>query len=480
MDDAVRRLDEVRARGLGDTGRDWQEPEPLNAPTEDGADFPVSALGDLQALIMEIVTRRKVPEALAATCVLSVSSYAVQGIYDVQTLFGSSPISLYMLTSAVSGERKSAVDKMLTRGVKAAATEIHKQNKREAEMSTALGEVAPEMPSANLIHGDVTMEGLTSAFQHGQPSLYACTDEGGSQTGGHTGKAENRLKYFADMSRLFGGGHFSQTRRGQGRKPEVMLLKERRLGVHLMGQPAIMAGLYADPVARDQGVMARFLVSQPKSKIGTRIESLADAQNANVTPECDAFSERVKEKVLAMKRPDIEDNIERPIIRLSDDAMQLVLRFSNEIETEMGAGRSLFRHRATANKMPEQACRIAGVLAGFAGDTQVSAEVMTNAITLATYFLGESVRLAEASPDDAAAAYCERIAKRLMSRGGSMRRLDLLKNSPKPRPNAKRLDAYLDRLAEAGWIRIEGHGSARNIILNPFVRNLLGGERGEK
>lgn len=53
-----------------------------------------------------------------AQSALSVASLAVQGIADVETLGGDAPTSLFCLTIAVSGERKSGCDKLLMAGLR--------------------------------------------------------------------------------------------------------------------------------------------------------------------------------------------------------------------------------------------------------------------------------------------------------------------------------------------------------------------------
>jgi hypothetical protein len=48
--------------------------------------------------------------AIPAQSALSVASLAVQGLADVETLGGYRPVSLFCLTIAQSGERKSSCD----------------------------------------------------------------------------------------------------------------------------------------------------------------------------------------------------------------------------------------------------------------------------------------------------------------------------------------------------------------------------------
>jgi hypothetical protein len=50
------------------------------------------------------------PVAIPAASALAVASLAVQGFADVDTLGGPRPVSLYVLTVARSGERKSSCD----------------------------------------------------------------------------------------------------------------------------------------------------------------------------------------------------------------------------------------------------------------------------------------------------------------------------------------------------------------------------------
>ena len=50
------------------------------------------------------------PMAIPAASALSIASLAVQGFADVETLGGPRPTSLYCLTIAKSGERKSSCD----------------------------------------------------------------------------------------------------------------------------------------------------------------------------------------------------------------------------------------------------------------------------------------------------------------------------------------------------------------------------------
>lgn len=91
------------------------QPTLLIREIQPGDPFPVSSLGPLQPVAKAI--RDKVqpssPVAIGAQSALTVASLAVQAFADVETLAGYSPVSLYGLTIAKSGQRKSSRDKLL-------------------------------------------------------------------------------------------------------------------------------------------------------------------------------------------------------------------------------------------------------------------------------------------------------------------------------------------------------------------------------
>ena len=87
-----------------------EEPEPLIRKIPEGQTYPVEALGPLRDAVEAVQGMTQAPMAIPAASALSIASLAVQGFADVETLGGSRPTSLYCLTIAKSGERKSSCD----------------------------------------------------------------------------------------------------------------------------------------------------------------------------------------------------------------------------------------------------------------------------------------------------------------------------------------------------------------------------------
>lgn len=76
--------------------------------------FPVWRLPPkIRAAIEEAIAVTQAPPALVAASALASASLAVQTKYDIKRLNGLvSPCSLYFITFAESGERKTTVDRM--------------------------------------------------------------------------------------------------------------------------------------------------------------------------------------------------------------------------------------------------------------------------------------------------------------------------------------------------------------------------------
>lgn len=181
-----------------------EAPQPLIREIAKGADYPIDALGPLRAVVEAVQSRTQAPTAIAAQSALSVASLAVQGHADVETLAGYSPVSLFCLTIAQSGERKSACDKLVMTGLRdverdrsdnyrnemsdwqrshklwtakqdrmvkdAAGNNVEKA--REAEVDLASLGPSPEQPqSPKVIVSEPTLEGLVKLYLTGQPSL---------------------------------------------------------------------------------------------------------------------------------------------------------------------------------------------------------------------------------------------------------------------------------------------------------------------
>ena len=97
---------------------DPEGPQPLLREIAPGQIYPVEALGPLRSAVEAVQSMTQAPVAIPAASALAVASVAVQGIANVETLGGNRPVSLYALTIARSGERKSSCDAPLMQALR--------------------------------------------------------------------------------------------------------------------------------------------------------------------------------------------------------------------------------------------------------------------------------------------------------------------------------------------------------------------------
>ncbi len=397
-------------------------PEPLRRPVPPPEPYPVKELGPILAPACESLRRViQAPDAICGASLLAAASLAVQGLADVTNSGRVHPLSLWFLSVAESGERKSAVDSEAMRPAREyekglasaydAEAEAHRTAMEEWEarcdkarstakkaggvgLGDALQDIGPAPPPPLrpiVIAADFTAEGLAKLLAAGLPSMGAFTDEAALVFGGHGMSKETVTRTAGTLCKLWDSGSLDRIRAGDG----PVKLYGRRLALHLMGQPVIAERALSDDVLAGQGFLARCLLAWPQSTAGTRpyrSENLAD----------DAALIRYRARatdLLALPLPMAQgarNELAPPLLSLSPEAFQFWEVLHNTIETEMAPGGSFATVKPWASKTPEQALRIAGVLTLFenAHARAIDATTMERAAELALWHLGEAARLA--------------------------------------------------------------------------------------
>ena len=457
-------------------------PQPLVREIAPGAPYPVHALGPLRAAVEAVQGMTQAPLAIPAQSALAVASLAVQGFADVETLGGTRPTSLYALTIARSGERKSACDAPLMAALRAHEREQAKAQREEMERwhnahaiwkgererilveakkgkgekqtaaqadLQALGPEPEAPPSADRTVTEPTFEGLTKLFAHGQPSLGLFSDEGGQFLGGHAMNSENRQKTLAAFNDLWQGNPIRRTRAGDGHST----LYGRRLAVHLMAQPTVARGFMADPLAADTGFLPRFLICEPPSAIGTRMQANARRDDWALG----AFAGRLRDILESPLPMDLETRELQPrTLQLTPEARTLLVTFSDALEAEQAPGGDLAHITGTASKTAEQAARIAGVLTLWRDleAPKVEGRDMADAIDLAQFYLSEASRLASAALVSAEIDRAEALRKWLLESWPEKEIMvrDVVRLGPNPLRESPKARGALAILEKHGWL----------------------------
>ncbi|PTV95930.1 uncharacterized protein DUF3987 [Rhodobacter aestuarii] len=457
-------------------------PQPLVREIPPGEVYPVDALGPLRAAVEAVQGITQAPLAIPAASALAVASLAVQAFADVETLGGTRPLSLFALTIAKSGERKSSCDAPLMAALRdyereqakaqrdavaswqnahalwkgerdriLASAKSGKSEKRvaaEADLN-ALGKEPAAPPSTDRTVTEPTYEGLTRLFAEGQPSLGLFSDEGGQFLGGHAMNSDNRQKTLAALNDLWQGNPIRRTRQGDG----AYTLYGRKLAVHLMVQPAVARAFMSDPLAVDTGFLPRFLICEPLSTIGTRMHANTRRDDAALA----AFEARLR-AILETDMPmDPETRELTPrTLQLSPEARKLLVGFSDAIEAAQGPGGDLAHVSGYASKAAEQAARISGVLTLWRDldAAKVEAGDMADAISLAQFYLSEASRLASAATVSAEIDRAETLRKWLIESWPhpNVTVRDVVRLGPNPLRESPKARAALGVLELHGWL----------------------------
>lgn len=465
------------------------EPIPLRRISPPASPFPMQALGDtLGGAARGIVDRVQCADAVAASSILAAASLAAQAHADVviPATGAARPLSLFLVTVAATGDRKSSADGEASTPMRKRETQL-RESHREAlpdyrrakraydaalakaekgagdrsEIEAALKAVGdePHPPLAPILTTDEpTIEGLAKLFENGQPSLGLFSDEGGAFLGGHALASENRLRTMAALSSLWDGAPIRRIRAGDG----ASVLPGRRLALHLMLQPQASAGLLSDPMAADQGLLSRVLVCAPASRAGERLQKpLA----ASTEPALRRYVARILE--LLEKPYPLMDGTRNALEprRLPFDAGAAAAwgRLADEIERKLAPGGDFEPIRGLANKLAEHAARIGGVLslADNPDASVIDAKTLGRAAQIADFYASEALRLFEAGAVSPEIQQAEKLLEWLQT-GWAEPTIALAPiyqlgpNSIREAAPAKRAIAILE---QHGWLtRLEGSG----------------------
>ena len=354
--------------------------------------YPLAALGPLAAACEAIATAGQLQPAMAGQCLLGAASLLTQGLFNVDTLAGKRPLSLYLLTLGDSGDGKSTAQG-------AALCPVNEWQRQQAKNYTEdlkdyerskskRGEDKPEAPSCPFrLVGDATVEGLRRDLDGGVCSQGVFSDEAAAILSGYGMSADHRSKTAGVFSKLWDNGHLSVSRATGGRVERY----GRRVALHWLIQPMAASESIGDPLLSALGFWPRFLAAWPEPQA----PRLAQPFRPDKLPAVAAYWQRCTD-LLELKLPD--DAGDNPVLPLAEDARVLLGCAFERFERDARGG-ELRGVKPFALRASEQACRVAGVLTAFAGGGAVTAPTMRGALALVAY----SIKTWQAIVDEGAA-----------------------------------------------------------------------------
>ncbi|UCQ27268.1 DUF3987 domain-containing protein [Edwardsiella tarda] len=384
-----------------------------------GRPFPVHVFPQIiRNAVYEVEQHTQAPQALIAASVLGGISLACQNRIDVCRLNNlRSPVSLFLLTLAESGERKSTVDKLLMKPLyqleeewfekytqdlivwrseeatfniekKALISKLKSDIRRNKDNSTtneqlkALLAAHPEAPvRLRQIFNDATPAAIKDYLCGRWRSIGLMSDEAGTIFNGY---ALNELPF---INKMWDGAMFPVERKNEPDK----LIKDARMTLALMVQPDIFKKGYLErkgDTAKGIGFFARCLICQPSSTQGYRNITSPIVSSEHLPVFHQRLMEIINESITK------NDKNKRQCLHFSPEAEKRWLEFYNKAELEMGMFGSLSDFKDYASKAAENMARIAALLHYFdGGDGNISLSAVEAALEISVWYADEHVRI---------------------------------------------------------------------------------------
>lgn len=367
--------------------------------------------------IYEVEQHTQAPRALISASVLGVISLACQNQIDVCRLSNlRSPVSLFLLTLAESGERKSTVDKLLmdpfyqlekklfekyTRDLSVwrndkAVFDIEKKalisklksdirrNKDYLETNERLNVLLASHQEApvrfKLIFNDATPAAIKDNLCGHWRSVGIMSDEAGTIFNGYT---LNELPF---INKMWDGAIFPVERKNEPEK----LIRDARMTLSLMVQPDVFKSYInrKGDMAKGIGFFARCLMCQPCSTQGNRQIASPVVSSEHLPVFHKRLMEIINESIVR------GDKNDRLCLRFSAEAEKHWIKFYNQVESEMGETRYLSDFKDYASKMAENMARIAALLHYFDGaEGDISFTAVEAAVEIVAWYIEEYIRL---------------------------------------------------------------------------------------
>lgn len=345
---------------------------------------------------------------LIMTQICSMST-ALQGSINVEIPTGKiSPVSIMGFTIADSGERKSSVENLFTKGMKdfqkeqgegyetklatySVLIEMHMdkrleikrriKQRGEEQCEVSINEliahdnatpIKPQLPK--LIYEDSTPEALLIGLKDNLPNAFIGSSEGGVLLNSRV------MAETAYINAIWSGDNVTINRK----TTDSFVLNEVRLSAHIMVQFSALDRYMkkSKDDVRGNGFLSRFLVCAPASTCGYRQTNGFEYSKKAIHK----FNQKTHKLLKAAL--DLEVYTDRQVVVFCAEAKDIWLDIYNDIESKMAPNGPYEQVKDHASKLPENIARLAAVIHYFDNplETEISKDSLLTSINLVSYF----------------------------------------------------------------------------------------------
>jgi hypothetical protein len=484
---------------------EWLEPLPLDE-NDTPKPFPLEAMPqDLQDLMNELHGYYKTPIPLIAGSIFPVLAIAGQSLANINiddTMI--KPLSLFTLVIAESGERKSEIDKVLSKPLHDWERDLQRDKEAEAKQAKAskkswvargkgledaikrkstkgesttqleqqLIELEQDEPQdviiPSLLMQDQTPEGMAQALQR-YPSAGLLSSEAGIVLGGHGMSNDTAVRNMGILNDLWSGQPVKITRA----KAESFSLYQRRITVGLAVQPSTLAAFGKNTDARGIGFFSRFMLAHPESTRGQRLYTKPPQWQ-----HLPKFRKRITDLLDIQQEPDTEHGgLDLFDLELHPKALEIWIAGYNEIESGLKPHGEYTEVGDVASKTADNAARIAGLFHlyhnGLTG--RVTEQEMQSGMIIARWYLHEALRYFTNATKPANIRDADNLERCIISKckdvnANAIERRVIMQNvTPKSLRTAQTFNTAIELLKLHHRIRVGKHEGKEAIFVNPAL-----------
>jgi replicative DNA helicase len=493
---------------------DW--PEPVGFNGVDLPAFPVDALPKiLRAWVNAESEATQTPPDLAAMLALAACSAAVSKRVVIEVKPGyTEPSNLFIAVVLPPGERKSAVfndavaplreweqeeglrrrpelvaaaqryriiEKRLESSISAASKAQGGDYQRAVNESEQIALELEEVkvpPVPRVFADDATPEALTTLLEEYSGRMAVMSPEGGvfEMMAGRYSDSPNLDVYLK--------GHAGDDIRvdRKGRKSEWVKSPALTLGLAI--QPSVLERLAEKPLMRGTGLLARFLYSLPRSRVGGR-----QVDSVPMSDDIKLLYRHALKALLAIPA----DRVLR--VRMSASAFAVYREFAQWVEPQLAEFSTLSAIRDWGSKLPGAFCRVLSFLSLISRfesqlvsnitDCEAQEADALRARAIAEYLIPHAQAAFKAMGADEKATDSKTVLKFIQGKrwqSFSRRELQLGLRHHDRLSKAENLDAALQDLGRRGFIRLAngsapkgpGRPAGPSFVVHPSLGNSLG------
>ncbi|PZS12461.1 MAG: hypothetical protein DLM64_04865 [Solirubrobacterales bacterium] len=400
--------------------------------------FPLDALpGDITRWVEAVAEETQTPPDLAAVAALGVLAAAALGAAIVDCGAWKEELVLYQLAVMPSGERKSPVLREALAPLRAIESERRKESAagvrqrrlrketleaRERKLVAKAGEQLGEEEAfeeelerigaelekigephqPRLLADDATPEALAGLLaRHKRIAVLAA----------EAPLVDNLIgRYDSSKSanlHLVCAAYSGEPTRIDRRRGDPEELDRPLMAITLTVQPHVLSNLIEHPIARAQGLVARFAYSLPESRMGARrIDVLPASREPHQAWEAIVRRITSLNPLTELTEPSSVSSVSTSVVEvlvlsLSPKSSQLLRELRAELEPRLKVEGDLRPVADWIAKHPGRVARIAGLLhlAAHEAATPIGEDTMRGALRIGEYFLAHSVA-ALTTPDE--------------------------------------------------------------------------------